>query len=640
MLCLHQPAVRIAWFDTIFLIIYSFKLLKLVKGFVNEGKIVLNQSNLFKLKYIYIYIYIIYVYFFNYKMDQNGGEILLEITKQNSQSFSINNNTNINKFKRKSLKKIKENNIKRKTIKKSRKNLKKNKIHFPKNTTQFDITKFDNIVDEENVNESTETNCYSIVNTFPSNRSLLGVVTISVPYGIIIKTNHFVDHEFEKNFSTGISFLSKLCGSAAHNFLLNAFSGESNRVLYARFECLNGSIQPCELQCDFGDSSNNRTSLNGALTPTSNEPTQTITGFIPPNMNVEKVAKIYLLTIPSAFKNFSMNDDLTFFTRHNHSNILLYLDAKSIPYLGHFPSEMTGKSIQQFIYRDDQHIISTLHNLLRQNKNFGIIKTDNVRFITHSGHILRINSEWCGYVNPWNNNIEMVVGRHKICDDHLQLGKFLKDGGIDVLAEPNKYQTCIYDYNNFNDKYRTTCNNTFSSLTNDTYLMSQKNKIMVTINTDPSTYIQKNINIIEKPVVNLSTKQVQYLDNVHRYFQNTSQTISATNTFINQKLFTISDNDIMQQTNNNNNNNNNNITNLHKQQSMRNFSPVCSVELPLTIENLRNHTQTIEQERLKMWQERIRLMQRSTSNTPQSTISTNDIRPSTTDSTNAIQQED
>uniref|UniRef100_A0A0K0EG98 PAS domain-containing protein n=1 Tax=Strongyloides stercoralis TaxID=6248 RepID=A0A0K0EG98_STRER len=571
-------------------------------------------------------------------MDHNGDKILLEITKENSQYFPLNNHTNIHKIKRKGLKKIKENNIKEKVIKKNKKNFKKNKLHFPKNTAQFDISKFNDIVDEENDSTNTEKNCYSIVNTFPSNRSLLGVVTISVPYGIIIKTNHFVDHEFEKNFTTGISFLSKLCGSAAHNFLLNAFSGESNRVLYARFECSNGFIQPCELQCDFGDSSSNGTSSNGALTPNSNKPTQTITGFIPPNMNVEKVAKIYLLTIPSAFKNFSLSDDLTFFTRHNHSNILLYLDAKSIPYLGHFPSEMTGKSIQQFIYHEDQHIISTLHNFLRQNKNFEIIKTDNVRFITHSGHILRINSEWCGYINPWNNNIEMVVGRHKICDDHLQLGKFLKDGGIDVLAEPNIYEKCIYDYNNINYKYNATCNNTFSSLTNDTYLMSQKNKIMITINTDSSTFIQNNNNNIEKPVVNLSTKQVQYLDNVHRYFQNTSQTISATNSFINHKFFAISD-DSMQQSNNNNNSNNN-INNLHNTQSIRNFSPVCSVELPLTVENLRNHTQIIEQERLKMWQERIRLMQRSTSNTPQSTISTNDIRPSTTDSANAIQQED
>uniref|UniRef100_A0A0N5BUC5 PAS domain-containing protein n=1 Tax=Strongyloides papillosus TaxID=174720 RepID=A0A0N5BUC5_STREA len=563
-------------------------------------------------------------------------ESLFQITRGNSQYISIKNSTNYHRVKKKNLMKIKDTCTKDKVIKKSKRCLKRSKLHFPKNTKQFDVTKFNDFVDGDEVDENTDTNCYSIVNTFPSNRSLIGVVTISVPYGMIIKTNHFVDHEFEKNFSIGTSFLSKLCGSAAHNFLLNAFSGESNRVLYARFECSSGFIQPCELQCDFGDSPNNSTSFNGTLTSISNEPTQTITGFIPPNTNVEKVAKIYLLTIPSAFKNFSMNDDLTFFTRHNHSNILLYLDAKSIPYLGHFPSEMTGKSIQNFIYNEDQHIISTLHHVLRQNKNFRIIKTDNIRFITHSGHILRINSEWCGYVNPWNNNIEMVVGRHKICDDHVQLSKFLKDGGIDVLAEPKIYQTPINNYDIFNNEYNSNSINTLKSLNNTPNLMSQNNNnnIMALENNDTSKFIQNiedKTTIAKSSTVNLTTKQVQYLDNVHRYFQNTSQTISSTNSLIPHDILGTYD-DTNQQ---------NNINNLYNQGPLRNFPPICSVELPLTVENLRNHTQIIEQERLKMWQERIRLMQRSTSNTPQSTISTNDIRASTTtDSTNALQQEE
>lgn len=547
-------------------------------------------------------------------------------TAENSQYISIKTNANYSRIKKKNFRRLKDTRIKEKAIKKTKKSLKRSKLHFPKVTAHLGVTKFNDIVDRDEVDENTDTNCYSIVNTFPSNRSLIGVVTISVPYGIITKTNHFIDQDFEKNFSTGTSFLSKLCGSAAHNFLLNAFSGESNRVLYARFECSNGFIQPCELQCDFGDSPTNGTSFNGALTPTSNKPTQTITGFIPPNTNVEKVAKIYLLTIPSAFKNFSMNDDLTFFTRHNHSNILLYLDAKSIPYLGHFPSEMTGKSIQNFIFNEDQHIISTLHHVLKQDKNFRIIKTDNLRFITHSGHILRINSEWCGYVNPWNNNIEMVVGRHKICDDHVQLSKFLKDGGIDVLAEPECYQSPIINYNIITSK----------SLSNNPNLMSQSNSNIMVIEKmeDPSNIIQNmesNKNCIDRSVVNLTGKQVQYLDNVHRYFQNTSQTISPTNSFLSHNILGVSGDDTIHNYNNN----------LNNQILKKDFTPICSIELPLTVENLRNHTQTIEQERLKMWQERIRLMQRSTSNTPQSTISTNDIRASTTtDSTNAIQQDD
>uniref|UniRef100_A0A0N4ZHL8 PAS domain-containing protein n=1 Tax=Parastrongyloides trichosuri TaxID=131310 RepID=A0A0N4ZHL8_PARTI len=516
--------------------------------------------------------------------------------------------------------------IKNKTIKKAKYCTKKGKSHVSKCITQLDSVKYNNFINDDD-NDNTDSNCYSIVNTFPSNRSLLGVVTISVPYGVVMKTNHFSNQEFEKNFMIGTSFLSKLCGNAAHNFLLNAFSGESNRVLYARFECANGFVQPCELQCDFGDSSSNSTSFNGALTPLSNEPTQTNTGFISPGLIHEKVAKIYLLTIPSAFKNFSMNDDLTFFTRHNHSNTLLYLDAKSIPYLGHFPSEMTGKGIEHFLYHEDQHIISTLHNLLRQNKNFDIIKTNNIRFKTHSGHVLRINSEWCGYLNPWTCNIEMIVGKHKICDDHEQLAEFLRDGGIDVLAEP--INTFSFD-SNFNSLHNChiLVDNSYNQTTGYMYSMSQKNKIAANYKTDSLKYIQKleNQNNEEKPAVQLTTKQVQYLDNVHRYFQNASQSASLSISVASQEC----DPNISTPQHINNN----------KQNKQTNNSNIYNKGLPLTVENLRNHTNNVEKERLKMWQERIRLMQRSNSNTPQSTISMNDIRASTTDSTNALQQED
>uniref|UniRef100_A0AC35U7Q7 PAS domain-containing protein n=1 Tax=Rhabditophanes sp. KR3021 TaxID=114890 RepID=A0AC35U7Q7_9BILA len=261
---------------------------------------------------------------------------------------------------------------------------------------------------------------FAIVNTFPSNQVLLGVITIALPSGSIFKKEHFTDVQIDKSLPLNTSLLSKLCGNGAQNLLLNAFSGQSQRRMYSRIICGPSDVQPCELLCEFGYAGSNSSQ----------------TGFLTPEMSPCQTAKIHLLSIPSLFNNFSLNNDLTFNTRHNGSGNVIYLDARSIPYLGHFPSELTGKLLIQFLHKEDWHILKKAEMKLLHSREVAIVNTTNLRFISHSGHYIRVNSEWSGYVNPWNKTLEMVVGKHRICDDYEQLSHLLKDEGVNVLADP------------------------------------------------------------------------------------------------------------------------------------------------------------------------------------------------------------
>lgn len=42
------------------------------------------------------------------------------------------------------------------------------------------------------------------------------------------------------------------------------------------------------------------------------------------------------------------------------------------------------------------------------------MSTPNLRFLSHSGRAVAVDSEWAAFVNPWSRQIEMVVARHSM----------------------------------------------------------------------------------------------------------------------------------------------------------------------------------------------------------------------------------
>uniref|UniRef100_A0A915ENC6 PAS domain-containing protein n=1 Tax=Ditylenchus dipsaci TaxID=166011 RepID=A0A915ENC6_9BILA len=84
----------------------------------------------------------------------------------------------------------------------------------------------------------------------------------------------------------------------------------------------------------------------------------------------------------------------------------------SIPILGHFPSEITGKSLFALIHAEDVDAVKQAHQQLRKTCGGQVVSTPGLRLITYNGGVVRVDSEWSAFVNPWTHQIEMIVSRH------------------------------------------------------------------------------------------------------------------------------------------------------------------------------------------------------------------------------------
>ncbi|KAL3075590.1 hypothetical protein niasHT_034957 [Heterodera trifolii] len=193
----------------------------------------------------------------------------------------------------------------------------------------------------------------------------------------------------------GHSLLALLHGKGAQTLLLNAFCGHSRRRMYARLKWSDSCLRACELLCEFSKD---------------------------PQSVSRRLASIQLFCVQSANNNGMPCADagsarLTFTTRHNASGALIYLDSASIPLLGHFPSEITGKSLFALVHPEDAQRVRDAHQQLHATGGVQIVRTPALRLAAYAGHAVTVDAEWAAFVNPWTSTVEMVVGRHTFVAD-------------------------------------------------------------------------------------------------------------------------------------------------------------------------------------------------------------------------------
>uniref|UniRef100_A0AC34QEA3 PAS domain-containing protein n=1 Tax=Panagrolaimus sp. JU765 TaxID=591449 RepID=A0AC34QEA3_9BILA len=236
-----------------------------------------------------------------------------------------------------------------------------------------------------------------------------GIVQLSLPDGLIQNSWPSPVQQpglpkFDNVLRRNGTLLDILQGKGAQTLLLNAFCGIPKRRMYARLRC-GQQTRPFELLCEF--------------TPNSRNPSTCL-------------ADIQILCLESGAAS---SGPVAFTTRHNASCALIYLDAASIPYLGHFPSEISGKSLFTFIHADDVPLIQRAHKQLHET-NGKLVSTPKLRLVSYNGTVIQVDSEWSAFVNPWTKTIEMIVGRH--CIQPMTID-------VDPLAEPvkDRYQVAI-----------------------------------------------------------------------------------------------------------------------------------------------------------------------------------------------------
>uniref|UniRef100_A0A0K0DF91 PAS domain-containing protein n=1 Tax=Angiostrongylus cantonensis TaxID=6313 RepID=A0A0K0DF91_ANGCA len=146
-----------------------------------------------------------------------------------------------------------------------------------------------------------------------------------------------------------------------------------------------------------------------------------------------KRARITALSLRAAYGPSAPFHSLIFTTKHAASCALTHIDYTSIPYLGHLPTDLIGRSILAFVYAPDVHIIRQAHIDLHNSRGRVVRSVAPLRFVAHNGALLRTDTEWSAYVNPWTRKIDMVVARHRILDAPI--------GDANVLDSPVKDQS-------------------------------------------------------------------------------------------------------------------------------------------------------------------------------------------------------
>ncbi|KAK0395749.1 hypothetical protein QR680_001412 [Steinernema hermaphroditum] len=234
-------------------------------------------------------------------------------------------------------------------------------------------------------------------------KNCVGRVCVSLPEGVVTEVVVFNDHDQHlANLAIGSSFLKQLHGKSVQTFLLHAFCGEPSRQMFARIECC-GSVRPYELFCHFVK----REKWTSAGT-----------------------AIIEVVALSSAFGPSTgiVPTSVKFTTRHNTSGAIVFIDATSIPVLGHFPSELTGKSLFSIVHTEDTNLVKQFHHSLLHNRG-KVVVTDCLRLVAYNGSIVCVRSEWAAFMNPWSRQLEMIVGRHLLLSQ-------TPIGDADVFAEP------------------------------------------------------------------------------------------------------------------------------------------------------------------------------------------------------------
>uniref|UniRef100_A0A1I8ALP0 PAS domain-containing protein n=1 Tax=Steinernema glaseri TaxID=37863 RepID=A0A1I8ALP0_9BILA len=234
-------------------------------------------------------------------------------------------------------------------------------------------------------------------------KNCVAKVCVSLPEGTVTEVTIFSNEDQHlANLAIGSSFLKQLHGKSVQTFLLHAFCGEPFRQMFARIEC-GGFVRPYELFCQF-----------------VKREKWTSTG----------IAIIEVVALRSAFGPSIglLPSSIKFTTRHNTSGAIVFIDATSIPVLGHFPSELTGKSLFSVVHAEDANLVKQFHHALLHNGG-KVVLTECLRLIAYNGSIVCIRSEWAAFMNPWSRQLEMIVGRHLLLSQ-------TPIGDADVFAEP------------------------------------------------------------------------------------------------------------------------------------------------------------------------------------------------------------
>ncbi|RZF35931.1 hypothetical protein LSTR_LSTR008501 [Laodelphax striatellus] len=119
--------------------------------------------------------------------------------------------------------------------------------------------------------------------------------------------------------------------------------------------------------------------------------------------------------IHSAYLNADENCcSPTFVTQHSTTMCLTHVDNDVIPYFGYMPHDMIGRSVFDFYHPDDLPYLKEVYKNVLKDKSQPYRGGKPYRFRTQNGTYALVETDWCGFVNPWTKKLEFIIGQHYI----------------------------------------------------------------------------------------------------------------------------------------------------------------------------------------------------------------------------------
>ena len=162
------------------------------------------------------------------------------------------------------------------------------------------------------------------------------------------------------------------------------------------------------------------------------------------NVDSEEIY-LFITAIPLSSPYNSSNEDGpikcknniqgVFTTKHTSLCTFSFVDENFVSYLGHFPHELEGTEMFDIIHPQDLAIIKESFENLVFGKN---CRSQPYRMKARNGDYVTLVTTWSCFINPWNQQLEFINGKHTIMKGPKNPQVFtepVSDDQADLLSE-------------------------------------------------------------------------------------------------------------------------------------------------------------------------------------------------------------
>ncbi|XP_070260103.1 period circadian protein homolog 3 isoform X2 [Myotis yumanensis] len=107
-------------------------------------------------------------------------------------------------------------------------------------------------------------------------------------------------------------------------------------------------------------------------------------------------------------------DKRIFTTTHTPGCVFLEIDDRAVPLLGYLPQDLVGTSVLAHLHPEDRALMVAVHQEVLRAAGRAPSEHRPVRFCTHNGDYVTLDSSWSGFVDPWSRKVSFIMGRHRV----------------------------------------------------------------------------------------------------------------------------------------------------------------------------------------------------------------------------------